>query len=200
VLQPSKPNVRSPTGLVLIVAMAAFIGLGAACGTKAIAAMTTTTHLPASGLTPPVGGVPLCNDQDQVSQLSVTRTNPFPTNNIVFIFPDHVTSDNAPGVRAVAQAVCQLPVFAPGLLNCPLDLAIGYTLTFSDTEHDIVDTIVAMPGGCPSVTGLGVTRYATPTFWNLLASALSLPAPREYCDPFRGGLPTAPIRCGPPLQ
>jgi hypothetical protein len=129
--------------------------------------------------------------------LSVTRTNPFPQNDITFTFPDDVTSTNGPAIAAVATSACQLPLFPSVAMHCPADFGISYALAFMGADGQVVTTINAMPTGCPRVTGLGPTRSATSSFWNLLAVALGLPAPREYCDPFKGRLPGAPTTCGP---
>jgi hypothetical protein len=128
----------------------------------------------------------------------VTRTDPFPENHITFVFPDHVVSSDATAMAAVAVAACGLPVFPPVAYSCPFDSGVTYALTFlaGGTE---VGTLTADPAGCPSLTGLGPARAADPRFWDQLAVALALPAPREYCDPFRGRLPTAPSQCGPLL-
>jgi hypothetical protein len=127
----------------------------------------------------------------------VTRTDEFPQNQIAFVFPSVVTSSNAAAVANVARIACQLPLVPSGeSRNCPADFGVTYALTFKAVTAEIV-TITADPTGCPSITGLGPPRSAGPTFWDQLAAALGLPAPREYCDPFRGRLPTAPAQCGP---
>lgn len=139
----------------------------------------------------------LCGAPGSVTELSVTRTDEFPQNQISFVFPDHVTSSDAAAVADVARAACQLPV-EPSGEYCPADFGVSYTITFMAGTVEM-GTITADPAGCPSVTGLGPPRAAGPSFWDQLAVALALPAPREYCDPFRGRLPTAPDQCGPPL-
>ncbi len=129
----------------------------------------------------------------------MTRTDEFPLNQIVFVFPDLVTSSNPAAVSGVARIACQLPDFPSGASrNCPVDLGVTYLLKFkSDTTE--IETITADPTGCPSITGLGLPRAAGPTFWDQLAAALALPTPRDYCDPFRGRLPSVPAQCGPPI-
>jgi hypothetical protein len=91
-----------------------------------------------------------------------------------------------------------LPDFPSGEYSCPLDDGVTYALDFKRGTVE-VGTVTADPTGCPTLTGLGPTRAAGPSFWDQLAVAVGLPAPREYCDPFRGRLPTAPTRCGPAL-
>jgi len=144
--------------------------------------------------TPAVAEV--CGSPDAMATLSVTRTNPFPQNQITFSTPDHMASDDAPAIAALARTTCALPPFPTGSMSCPADFGISYAITFS-TKVERVGTIEAKPTGCPSVTGLGPERQAAPSFWRALATALGLPAPRVYCDPFRGRLPTMPTQCGP---
>jgi hypothetical protein len=140
----------------------------------------------------------ICRAPDTLTDLSVTRTDEFPQNQASFVFPDHITSSDATAVADVARAACQLPVLPSGAYSCPADLGVTYVLTFMAGTAEM-GTITADPTGCPSLTGLGPTRVAAPSFWDELAVALALPAPREYCDPFRGRLPTAPTQCGPRL-
>ena len=138
----------------------------------------------------------ICNAPDTLTGLSVSRTNAFPQNQISFVFPAHVTSTNAAAIAGVARAACQLGAFPPGAMSCPAALGISYALVFR-TGTVVFGTVTAEPTGCPTLTGLGPPRWAGPSFWDSLAVALGLPAPREYCDPFRGRLPTTPAQCGP---
>jgi len=146
-----------------------------------------------------VSSTALCGDPDQAVVVSVTRHDPFPENHIEYDVPAHAGSADAGAARALAVAACALPRFPPGSYNCPADLGIVDVVAFSDADGRPVATIDAMPTGCQDVTGLGAPRVATAAFWNLLAAVLGFPAPREYCDPFRGHLPGAPSACGPPL-
>jgi len=140
----------------------------------------------------------ICSAADTLTGLSVTRTNAFPQNPVSFDFPARVTSTNGAAIAAVARAACRLADFPAGSMSCPADVGISYALVFS-AGRVAFGTITADPTGCPNVTGLGAPRWATPAFWDQLAVALGLPAPREYCDPFRGRLPTTPTQCGPDL-
>ena len=81
----------------------------------------------------------------------------------------------------------------------PADFGISYAL-LGTTGWVVFETVTADPTGCPGLRGLDVPRWAAPAVWDQLAVALGLSAPREYCDPFRGRLPTAPARCGPGLE
>ncbi len=139
----------------------------------------------------------ICHAPDTLTGLSVTRTDEFPENEISFVLPDHVTSSDAFAVAEVARTACQLPILPSGRF-CPEDFGVTYALTFMAGTTPI-ETVTGDPAGCPSLMGLGPTRAAGPSLWDELAVALGLPAPREYCDPFRGRLPTAPTQCGPLL-
>jgi hypothetical protein len=161
------------------------------------AAPSTSTTAPSTATSASEPSTALCRNPDRFTALSVTRTNPFPQNDIAFTFPDEVTSTDRVAVAAVASSACGLPVFPSGHFNCPADFGVGYALGFIVTDGRVVTTIDADPTGCPTVTGLGRPRSAASAFWARLAVALGLPAPREYCDPFRGRLPGAPTDCGP---
>jgi hypothetical protein len=133
----------------------------------------------------------ICGTPGLLTGMSVTRVDLFPQNQITFTFPAYVTSTDGPAIGAVARSACQLPTFPSGPMHCPADFGISYLITF-DSGSQFVRAITASPTGCPRVTGLGAPRWDTASFWSRLASALNLPVPREYCDPFRGQLPTAP--------
>lgn len=159
--------------------------------------IVTTATAPASSTAPPLtASPPLCRAAGTLTELSVTRTDAFPQNQISFVFPPFVTSTDVTAIASVARAACGLPDFPAGAYNCPLDYGVTYSLVFKSGTVE-VGTVTADPTGCPTLTGLGPTRSADQSFWDQLAVALGLPAPREYCDPFRGRLPTAPTQCGP---
>jgi hypothetical protein len=140
----------------------------------------------------------ICTTPEALTGLSVIRTDPNALDQISFVFPVHVVSTDASAVAAVARTACGLPVVPPGAYNCPADFGVSYTLTFLADATD-VGTITANPSGCRFLTGLGPSRNAGQSFWDQLAVALALPAPREFCDPFAGRIPTAPAQCGPLL-
>ncbi len=160
----------------------------------------TPRSAPPPSTTPaPVPSAPrLCRAPGTLTELSVTRLDAFPKNQVSFVFPPFVTSSDAAAVAAVARAACALPDFPPGAYSCPLDYGVTYSLVFRSGSVD-VGAVTADPTGCPTLTGLGPTRAADPPFWAQLAVALGLPAPREFCDAFCGRLPGAPTQCGPAL-
>jgi len=177
--------------------------VAAACGAPA---RLSTEPAPVVEGAPPPSTVPrptasrfgICMTPQALTELSVTRTDPSPVDQVTFVFPDRVVSTAATAVAAVARGACALPVVPPGAYNCPLDLGVGYALTFLAGATD-VGIVTADPEGCRFLTGLGPSRNADQSFWDQLAVDLGLPAPREYCDPFRGRLSTAPAPCGPLL-
>lgn len=184
------------SGVVLVAVLLA--GCASASDPPPPRPLVTVATAPASSTAPRLTVSPLCRAPGTLTELSVTRTNPSPQNQISFVFPSFVTSTDATAIAGVARAACGLPDFPSGEYSCPADFGITYSLVFRSATAE-VGTVTADPTGCPTLTGLGPTRGATPSFWDQLAVALGLPAPKEYCDPFRGRLPTAPTRCGPDL-
>ncbi len=177
---------------VLVLLSAAAGGFSASHSPHSATALPVTT-VPGTGPVPSI-----CQTPDQLTAMSVTRTGPVAEDQITFTFPDHVVSFDGPAIAAVARTMCRLPVFPVGVFSCPADFGISYLIAF-DEGADVVATVTADPSGCPRVTGLGSAAGRLPAFWSDLASALGLPAPRLYCDPFTGRLPDAPAQCGPLL-
>lgn len=160
--------------------------------------VSVTTHapVPGAGSRPAASRSGISAPPSTLTGLAVTRTDPFPQNEVSYYFPAHVSSTNATDIATVARAACRQPTGPAGDYSCPADFGVTYAVTFR-AGSAVVGTITADPAGCTSLTGLGPPRSAGPTFWDTLAVALDLPAPREYCDPFRGRLPGAPTSCGP---
>jgi hypothetical protein len=174
------------SGVLVVVALAAGCGSASDPPPPGVP-VTTHASVPGARSRPAASRSGICATPATLTGLTVTRTDPFPQNQISYDFPAHVSSANATSVAAVAPA---------GDYSCPADFGVTYAVTFR-AGPVVVGTITADPAGCPSLTGLGPPRSASPTFWAPLAVALGLPAPREYCDPFRGRLAGAPTSCGP---
>ncbi len=149
-----------------------------------------------SGTVPPPSTSRLCAAPGRLIELSITRLAAFPQNQVSFTSPSFAVSTDATAVVDVARAACAQSDFPAGAVNCPLDEGVTYSLVFRSGTV-VVGTVTADPTGCSTLMGLGPTRAAEPPFWDELAVALGLPAPREYCDAFRGRLPGAPTQCGP---
>jgi hypothetical protein len=77
---------------------------------------------------------------------------------------------------------------------------LTYDLAFM-AESRAVQTVTFAPAGCPPwLGGAGPDRRPSPAFSRQLASVLSLPPPREHCDPFLGRTGPPPTDCGPAIQ
>jgi hypothetical protein len=187
--------VAAGSGVLLVMALAAGCGSAPDPPPQGVSA-TTHASVPRAATRPAASRSGICATPAILTRLTVTRTDPFPQNRISYVFPAHVSSTNATDIATVARAACQQPTAPAGYYNCPADFGVTYAVTFLAGSF-VVGTITADPAGCTSLTGLGPPRSAGPTFWDPLAVALGLPAPREYCDPFRGRLPGAPTSCGP---
>jgi hypothetical protein len=190
------------SGPLVTAVLVAGCGSGPGATPQGVAATTsiptTTSTVPRAAPPQLASATGICSAADTLTELSVTRTDAFPQNQVSFEFPAHVTSTNGAAIAGVASAACRLGDFPAGSMSCPADFGIGYALVFT-AGSVVFGTITADPTGCPGVTGLGAARWAAPAFWDQLAVALALPAPREYCDPFRGRLPTTATQCGPDL-
>jgi len=95
--------------------------------------------------------------------------------------------------RALARAVCNLPRFPRGSVNCPALFAAGiYQLTFTADGRQL-PTVTIQETGCQAVTGAGVVRTAAgrPAFWALLTKTAG-PVVRWPVH-----LPGGPVRPGP---
>jgi hypothetical protein len=121
----------------------------------------------------------LCGSIPSLRRLVVSRTDAFPQNNFRFSFPTTVTVSNRSRVRAVARALCALPVMPTGIHHCPADFGIVYHLAFSAPGH-LVSPVSAEIGNCEVVRGVGSsTRWVarSPGFWTTLGMAMGLTSP-----------------------
>ncbi len=161
---------------------AALAGLAlAACGTQQ-AATTSSATQPASPATSPAhGSGQLCPDVAAVTRLVVTRVTALPQNHLHFVLPAGVTVTDPAAARAVARAVCGLPVMPHGtVMNCPADWGVSYRLSFA-AGRAAFPVVTVRAGGCAVVSGAGPVRQARPaTFWTNLARALGVPAPQQF--------------------
>jgi hypothetical protein len=137
----------------------------------------------------------ICDRAAPPTAVTVTRSDEFPQNDISFVFPAQVVSTNRPAVTALARTLCALPPFPARAMFCPADFGITYLITFWRGTA-VVGRVTFDPAGCPRVTGLGPPRQSSASFEDHLAASLDLSTPTEYCDPFRGRLPSEPSTCG----
>lgn len=121
----------------------------------------------------------LCENvlREKMRRLTVTRNTP--PNPTIFAFPRKTSGTDPTLIRALALALCKLPVIPKEAMSCPDDLGIRYTLHFTNTG-DIGGTstkdVVVAPTGCETVTGLGATRWVLTRlgFWSALGKSIGL--------------------------
>jgi hypothetical protein len=128
----------------------------------------------------------LCQHTATVTGLQVVRNRMKLVPQVQAAFPAQVTVDTA-RARAVARALCALPLLPKGVLNCPaLMVGTTYTLRFTaDGQRLPAATIEAT--GCEVVTGVGPARWAakSPGFWRTLSTTLNVSPPGRAA--FTGG-------------
>jgi hypothetical protein len=145
-------------------------------------------------------GGPMCQMPDSLTTLSVTRTEPLPQYPVVFDFPPRVVTHDAAGIARLARTTCDLSTFPVGWASsCGSGRGLTYDLAFM-AESRAVQTVTFAPAGCPRLGGAGPDRQPSPAFSRQLASVLSLPGPRENCDPFLGRTGPPPTDCGSAIQ
>jgi hypothetical protein len=156
---------------------AGFAVLAAACGSQV--ATTSSATQPAGAASPAGGGAggsaALCATPASVTRLVVSRVTALPQNHLHFAFPAGVTVSRPARARAVAEAVCGLPVMPRGPMSCPADLGLSYRLSFAAGTRSF-PVVTAMAGGCGAVTGAGPARWTarSPRFWTVLAHAMGV--------------------------
>jgi hypothetical protein len=189
---------------VLIAAAAGAAAVAAGCGSQVVT--TSSATKPASPSTASSGGIipggprssggpGLCSEQASVTRLVVSRASALPRNHLHFAFPAGITVRSPAQARAVAAAVCGLPVMPRGPMSCPADWGLSYRLSFAaGTRGFPVVTVAA--GGCAAVTGAGPVRWTarSPRFWTGLAQAMRVSAPSALRGSGPAQPPTSPAR------
>jgi hypothetical protein len=189
---------------VLIAAAAGAAAVAAGCGSQVVT--TSSATKPASPSTASSGGIipggprssggpGLCSEQASVTRLVVSRASALPRNHLHFAFPAGITVRSPAQARAVAAAVCGLPVMPRGPMSCPADWGLSYRLSFAaGTKGFPVVTVAA--GGCAAVTGAGPVRWTarSPRFWTVLAQAMRVSAPSALRGSGPAQPPTSPAR------
>jgi hypothetical protein len=189
---------------VLIAAAAGAAAVAAGCGSQVVT--TSSATKPASPSTASSGGIipggprssggpGLCSEQASVTRLVVSRASALPRNHLHFAFPAGITVRSPAHARAVAAAVCGLPVMPRGPMSCPADWGLSYRLSFAaGTKGFPVVTVAA--GGCAAVTGAGPVRWTarSPRFWTVLAQAMRVSAPSALRGSGPAQPPTSPAR------
>jgi hypothetical protein len=140
--------------------------------------------------------VPLCQHAATVTGLRIVRL-PAPSHvpQEQAAFGERVALGSPAQARAVARALCALPVMPRGVLNCPaLFPGTSYRLTFTAPGR-LFAPVTIEATGCETVTGVGQVRRATdPGFWRVLAVAAGVSPPglpvfaRPGCTPLKSGV------------
>jgi hypothetical protein len=188
--KPMKPwQAAGRLGVVVLV-----LGL-AACGS--LHATTTgtvggaTSPVPSTtpgspGVTPPggaAGSAALCQAAGTVTGLRIVRegtVRPVPASSQAVI-PNEVTVSRPAEVRAVARALCALPVMPKAVFSCPAGWnGTTYKLYFTASGRSL-PTVEVEATACETISGVGPVRWAPdrPGFWRVLATAVGVNPPGQ---------------------
>jgi hypothetical protein len=121
----------------------------------------------------------LCRDTASVSGLEIVRNHVRLVPVLQIAFPQQVSVATPARARAVARALCALPAFPHGIVNCPALLSgTTYLLGFTANGRRL-PAVAVEATGCEAVTGVGPTRQAarSPGFWRTLAAAANVRPP-----------------------
>jgi Tfp pilus tip-associated adhesin PilY1 len=143
-------------------------------------------------------GTALCRDTASVTGLKIVRDQVARVPELQITFPNQVTVASPARARAVARALCALPLMPRGIFNCPsLVPGTTYLLRFTAGGR-LLAAVTIEATGCEVVTGIGPTRRAatSPGFWRVLGTAAHLRPPGRSafsgvtdpglsCDPSR---------------
>jgi hypothetical protein len=123
--------------------------------------------------------VALCQRTASVAGLVIVRNDVVRKPVLQIAFPDQVTVASPARARAVARALCALPLMPHGIISCP-NLAVGttYQLRFT-ADGRRLPAVTIEATGCEVVTGVGSARWVStsPGFWRGLATAAHLTPP-----------------------
>jgi hypothetical protein len=135
---------------------------------------------PSAGSTAPSAGsaasaaVPLCVDTAHLDRMVVSLSTGLMQGHLREAQPGGVTIADPARVRAVAAALCRLPVMAPTHMQCPDIHGAAYRLTFSAAGRMFPPVMVEAAGCRRPVHGLGPARLASGPFLDLLRRELGL--------------------------
>ena len=151
---------------------------GAASGTSPKASPTPS---PSPSVSPGAAATQavLCHHTATVSGLEITRNHVLRVPQLQIAFPNQVTVASPAGARAVARALCALPSFPRGFVNCPMEWPdTTYLLRFT-ADGRRLPAVSIEATGCEVVSGVGPARWAakSPGFWRTLATAAGLSPP-----------------------
>jgi hypothetical protein len=151
--------------------------LGTSAGSTAPSAGGTAPS--ARGTAPSVGStasaaVPLCVDTARLDRMVVSLSTGLMQGHLREMQPGAVTIADPARVRAVAAALCGLPVMAPTHMECADIHGAAYRLTFSAAGRVFPPVMVEAAGCRRPVHGLGPARLASGPFLDLLRRELGL--------------------------
>ena len=162
--------------VLAIIAASAMIGL-AACGSTVAdgaghlaSAADGHPNAPAAASAPM--RVPLCAAAHRVDRVVVTLTAARPASHRRQILPRRIVIRDTPRVRALAAALCALPLM-PAAVPCPADFGGAFRLVFVAGRRGFHPVRIQL-SGCRSVTGAGPARWwlRSAQFGRLLSRAL----------------------------
>lgn len=181
--------------LAVFSALVLALVLLAACGVSPVATGTPTTGtvIQATATPLPPTSVTVLRFGGQANQ---NRVAPFMK-----------TAQDAASVQRLYNAAFALPPNQPRAVGCPIDLFIGYELSFMHGDTLVLE--VLMTGGCPIVKLVGLSGCHTWTsdFTAQIAATLGVTLPPLYTSlntagpkgPFAPAVPTPfvplPVRC-----
>jgi hypothetical protein len=167
------------------VAALALAAVLAACGSAAApgsaagpsAAGSGSPSPPSSGPGPSAGAAArgaLCADPGAVTKAVIAGNAGAQMRPLRQLPPRFATLAQGAPARALARAVCVLPLMPKGTVNCPMQQLGRYTLRFWAGLRQLPE-VRAIPTGCTTVTGAGPVRRAplASPFWLVLAATAS---------------------------
>jgi hypothetical protein len=123
---------------------------------------------------------------DEVTGLQFSAATTIPSNPAPAV---QVTVTDVAKAQDAYRATLALPVFPPGIYNCPADPGIIYQLTFLLANGSSL-TVTEDPSGCPVANIPGTcVRSVSSTYWNQLAQDLGVP--ESGIDPYSPNVPFA---------
>jgi hypothetical protein len=130
----------------------------------------------------------LCQHTATVTGLEIVRNHVMRVPQLKIAFPPYQVTVTTPArARAVARAMCALPAFPHGIINCPaLIVGTTYLLRFT-ADGRRLPAVSIEATGCEVVTGVGPARWAakSPGFWRTLATVSNMSPPTRAV--FSGG-------------
>jgi len=165
---------------IMLAACGSSQGSGAASGASpspTVAATVAGSEAASRGTTGPQ--VALCRDTASVTGLEIVRDQVARVPELQITFPNQVTVASPARARAVARALCALPLMPLGIFSCPsLVPGTTYLLRFTAGGRPLAAVTIEATG-CQVVTGIGPTRRAatSPGFWQVLGTAARLRPP-----------------------